>query len=218
MSRLTDGILDLLFPPKCVFCGRLLHTGERDLCAACQGTLPWLTGAAAEQAGEGFSLCVSPLRYRDAVRDSLRRYKFEGYRGYRRVYGKLLAQCIHDHLEGRYDVITWAPLSARRKRERGYDQAYLLADSAARALGKRPQALLRKVRHTAAQSGLEEDTQRRTNVQGVYAVTDPAAVAGKRILVVDDIITTGSTLTACALALREAGAADVVCAAAARAR
>lgn len=218
MSRLINGVLDLLFPPKCVFCGGLLHTGERDLCTSCQRTLPWLTGAAAEQTGEGFSLCVSPLRYQGAVRESLRRYKFEGFRGYRRAYGRLLAQCIRDHLEGRYDVITWAPLSARRKRERGYDQAYLLADSAARALGTRAYPLLRKIRHTAAQSGLEADAQRRSNVQGVYSVPDPAAVAGKRILVVDDIVTTGSTLTSCAQALREAGAVDVLCAAAARAR
>lgn len=218
MNPAVDALLDLLFPPKCVFCRRLLHTGERDLCAACQQALPWLTGAEAEQVGEGFSLCVSPLRYQDTVRDALRRYKFQGFRWYHRVFGKLLAQCIRDHLEGKYDVITWVPLSAKRKRERGYDQAYLLADSAARALGTRPQPLLRKVRHTAAQSGLEEDAQRRSNVQGVYTVPEPSAVAGKRILVIDDIVTTGSTLASCAQALREAGAVDVLCAAAARAR
>lgn len=218
MSRVVDALLDLLFPPKCVFCGRLLHSGEEGLCTACQKTLPWLVGAEAEQAGEGFTLCVSPLRYRDAVRDSLRRYKFEGCRGYHRVYGKLVAQCIHDHLEGRYDVITWAPLSAKRKRERGYDQAFLLADTAAKHLGVQVRPLLQKVRHTAAQSGLEEDAQRHVNVQGVYAVPDPSLVRGKRVLVVDDIVTTGSTLTACAQALREAGAVDIFCATAARAR
>lgn len=111
MNPAVDALLDLLFPPKCVFCRRLLHTGERDLCAACQRALPWLTGAEAEQVGEGFSLCVSPLRYQDTVRDALRRYKFQGFRWYHRVFGKLLAQCIRYHLEGKYDVITWAPLS-----------------------------------------------------------------------------------------------------------
>lgn len=218
MKRAIDCLLDLLFPPKCVFCGKLLDLQEEGLCAACRRDLPWLEGAAAEQTLEGISLCVSPLRYCGSVRDSLRRYKFQGCRGYHRAYGPLLARCIQTHLEGRYDLITWAPLSARRKRERGYDQAYLLASAAARALGTTAVPLLRKVKHTAAQSGLEEDDQRRSNVLGVYAPFPPAAAAGKRILLVDDIVTTGSTLVSCAKVLREAGAADVVCAAVARAR
>lgn len=218
MNRLMEALLDLLFPPRCIFCTRLLAPQEQDLCTACRQNLPWLAGDAAEQPGEGFSLCVSPLQYRDSVRNSLHRYKFEGHRGYHRVYGKLMAQCVRSRLDGRYDLITWAPLSAKRRRERGYDQAYLLAESMAKALGMRPQPLLRKVRHTAAQSSLKEDASRKSNVQGAYTAINPALTAGKRILVVDDIVTTGSTLTACALALREAGAAEVLCVTAARAR
>ena len=91
----------------------------------------WTPAKQAEQTGEFFSLCAAPLRYQDKVRDSIRRYKFKGRRGYHKVYGKLVAQCVHDHLEGRYDLITWVPLSPQRKRERGYDQAFLLASAAA---------------------------------------------------------------------------------------
>ncbi len=218
MKGVIDNLLDLLFPPKCVFCGKLLDLQEEGLCAACRRDLPWLEGAAAEQVLGGGFLCVSPLRYRGSVRDSLRRYKFQGCRGYHRAYGPLLAHCIQVHLEGQYDLITWAPLSARRKRERGYDQAYLLASAAAGVLGTKAVPLLRKVKHTAAQSGLEEDAQRRSNVQGVYAAFNPAAAAGKRILLVDDIVTTGSTLVSCAKVLQEAGAVGVACAALARAR
>ena len=126
-------LLDLLFPPRCVFCGRVLGTGEREICSQCQSTLPWLTEEAAEQTGEFFDKCVSPLRYENFVRDSIHRYKFKGRQGYARTYGALVAQCVSDHLAGRYDLITWVPLSRKRRRERGYDQAFLLASAAALA-------------------------------------------------------------------------------------
>ena len=218
MSGAVSWLLDLLFPPRCVFCGKLLATGERDLCARCQRELPWLEGEAAEQKGEFFSLCVAPLRYQDKVRDSIRRYKFKGRRGYHRAYGRLVAQCVHDHLAGRYDLITWVPLSQKRKRERGYDQAFLLAGAAALELGDVAVETLRKARNTQAQSSLTGGAQRRANVLGAYTAVDPELVRGKRVLLIDDVVTTGSTLSECARILRTVGAGEVVCAALARAR
>ena len=218
MSGPLGVLLDLLFPPKCVFCGKVLDSGEDGLCAHCQRDLPWLTDGEAEQTGEFFSLCAAPLRYQDKVRDSIRRYKFKGRRGYHKLYGRLVAQCIHDHLTGRYDLITWVPLSRQRKKERGYDQAFLLASAAALELGEVAVETLRKERHTEAQSGLTEASQRRANVLGAYTPVDPELVAGKRVLLIDDVVTTGSTLSECARTLRTMGAEDVVCAALARAR
>ena len=218
MSGPLGVLLDLLFPPKCVFCGKVLDSGEDGLCARCQRDLPWLTDGEAELTGEFFSLCAAPLRYQDKVRDSIRRYKFNGRRGYHKLYGKLVAQCVHDHLAGRYDLITWVPLSRQRKKERGYDQAFLLASAAALELGEVAVETLRKERHTAAQSGLTEAAQRRANVLGAYTPVDPELVAGKRVLLIDDVVTTGSSLSECARTLRTMGAADVVCAALARAR
>ena len=211
-------VLDLLFPPKCVFCGKVLDTGEDGLCARCQRELPWLTDGEAELTGEFFSLCAAPLRYQNKVRDSVRRYKFKGRRGYYKLYGRLVAQCIHDHLAGRYDLITWVPLSRQRKKERGYDQAFLLASAAALALGEVAVETLRKERDTDPQSGLEEEFQRRANVLGAYQPVDPELVAGKRVLLIDDVVTTGSTLSECARVLRTMGATDVMCATLARAR
>lgn len=218
MSGPLGVLLDLLFPPKCVFCGKVLDSGEDGLCARCQRDLPWLADGEAELTGEFFSLCAAPLRYQDKVRDSIRRYKFNGRRGYHKLYGKLVAQCVHDHLAGRYDLITWVPLSRQRKKERGYDQAFLLASAAALELGEVAVETLRKERHTAAQSGLTEAAQRRANVLGAYTPVDPELVAGKRVLLIDDVVTTGSTLSECARTLRTMGAKDVVCAALARAR
>lgn len=218
MSGPLGFVLDLLFPPKCVFCGKVLDTGETGLCRRCQKELPWLTGGEAELTGEFFSLCAAPLRYQDQVRDSIRRYKFKGRRGYCKVYGHLVAQCVHDHLAGRYDLITWVPLSPRRKKERGYDQSFLLASAAALELGEVAVETLRKELDNQPQSGLTGDAQRRANVLGAYTPVDKALVEGKRVLVIDDVVTTGSTLSECARVLRTMGAADVVCAALARAR
>ena len=212
MSRPLGALLDLLFPPRCVFCRRLLHRGEEGICPRCQQELPWALGAEAEQTGEFFSLCASPLWYQDQVRASFHRYKFKGVRGYSRTYGRLVAQCVQDHLAGRYDLITWVPLSRARLRQRGYDQAMLLASAAALALDDVAAETLCKVRDTEAQSGLgKNDASRRANVLSAYQVTDPALVEGRRVLLIDDIVTTGSTLTECVRVLREAGAADVVC-------
>ena len=219
MSRPLGALLDLLFPPRCVFCRRLLHRGEEGICPRCQQDLPWALGAEAEQTGEFFSLCASPLWYQDQVRASFHRYKFKGVRGYSRTYGRLVAQCVQDHLAGRYDLITWVPLSRARLRQRGYDQAMLLASAAALALDDVAAETLCKVRDTEAQSGLgKNDASRRANVLSAYQVTDPALVEGRRVLLIDDIVTTGSTLSECARVLRTAGAADVVCAALARSR
>ena len=219
MSRPLGALLDLLFPPRCVFCCRLLHRGEEGICPRCQQELPWALGAEAEQTGEFFSLCASPLWYQDQVRASFHRYKFKGVRGYSRTYGRLVAQCVQDHLAGRYDLITWVPLSRARLRQRGYDQAMLLASAAALALDDVAAETLCKVRDTEAQSGLgKNDASRRANVLSAYQVTDPALVEGRRVLLIDDIVTTGSTLSECARVLRTAGATDVVCAALARSR
>ncbi|MBP1736846.1 MAG: hypothetical protein H6Q60_727 [Oscillospiraceae bacterium] len=217
-TGVISGFLDLLFPPKCIFCRGLLLRGERHICSGCRNALPWLHGTAAEQAGESFSLAVSPLRYNDAVRSSFHRYKFKDCRGYSEAYGALVAECVRDHLSGRYDLITWVPLSKQRRKARGYDQAMLLAMAAALRLDDVAVETLKKVRHTDAQSGLEGDGERHANILNAYEAADPELVAGRRVLLIDDIMTTGATLSECARVLRAAGASGVVCATLARAR
>jgi len=207
----AKGALDLLFPPRCPFCQRLLEEEEQLLCADCQNKLPWTFGRQGERAGEFFELCAAPLWYRDRVREAFHRYKFSGCQWYAKPFGTLMAQCAADRLAGRYDLITWAPLSWWRRWRRGYDQAQLLAREMGRILGLWPVPLLRKVRHTRPQSGLEDDAQRRANALDAYSLLPGAQVSGRRVLLVDDIITTGSTLSECARVLRTAGSGEVVC-------
>lgn len=215
--RLGGQILDLLFPPRCPFC-RCLLAGAGPVCPSCQRGLSWTQGMEGEVQGEHFRLCVAPVWYRDRARDAFHRYKFSGLRSYAPAFGQLMAQCVSDRLDGPFDLVTWAPLSRQRLRRRGYDQAQLLAKAVGRALALPLIPTLDKCRHTPAQSGLEEEAHRRANALGAYRLRPDAQVAGKRILLVDDVITSGSTLSECARILRTAGAQEVWCVVFGRAR
>jgi len=216
MSVLSN-ILDLLFPPKCIFCGKFLKKGADCLCPRCAETLPFTKGSAAVQKGNYFDVCVSPLMYEGDVRKSVLRFKFKGAVSYADCYGRLLADCIREHLSGKFDLITWVPLSVKRARDRGYDQAMLLALAVALALDDVAVETLVKKAHIQAQSSIEDREMRRANVSGVYELKDRELVEGKRILLIDDIITTGATLSECARTLLMGGAESVVCATLARA-
>ena len=129
-----------------------------------------------------------------------------------------MAQCVRDRLGRDFDLVVWAPLSRKRRRQRGYDQAELLARVLAQELDRPALPALRKVRDTVEQSSLDGEAARKQNAAGAYEIADPDAVAGKRVLLVDDIVTTGSTLSTCAQVLLDAGAGDVWAAVFARAR
>ena len=210
-------ILDLLFPPRCPFCRKLLKSGEDGICRACDAELPRTEGGG-KQEGRHFSFCASPLYYEKSVRESFLRFKFGDLPMYGGFYAKLMAECAAETVGDGYDLISWAPLSKKRLKTRGYDQAQLLARDTARLLGKTATATLRKREDIPAQSGIGDQEKRRANVSGAYEVIDPALVDGKRVLLVDDIITTGSTLSECALVLRGAGAKNVICLTLARTR
>ena len=118
------------------------------------------------------------------------------------------SQCAQDHLTQTVDVVTWTPLSRRRKRKRGFDQAELLARTAAGEMGLPVRKLLEKRTDNGPQSHLEDEAARRANVQGAYRLTGED-LSGLRVLLVDDVVTTGSTMGECARLLLEGGAAEV---------
>lgn len=207
-----SALLDILFPPRCVFCHRFLRSSKELICEDCKRNLPYTRGGG-EKTGEFFSTCVAPLYYQDDVRESLHRFKFKGATGYSKVYGKLLADCIRANLSGRYDLISWVPLSRNRLKERGYDQAMLLAMAAALELDDVAVSTLEKTMEAQKQSLMGSPEKRRANISGAYRAADPELVNGKRVLLIDDIVTTGATLSECAKTLLAAGASEVLCAA-----
>ena len=208
-------LLDLLFPPKCPFCEHILeHPG---ICPACEKTLPRIEDLPVRELGGGLR-CASPLWYEGDVRQGLLRFKFRGARTAAGPMGMLLAESAAEAFPGEFDTVTWVPVSKKRRRKRGFDQAELLARSACKYWDTKPIRLLNKVVDNPAQSGIRDDSGRRANVLGVYDPVDEALIRDHRILLVDDICTTGSTLGECARVLLDAGAADVVCVTVAQAR
>lgn len=212
-----SGLWDLLFPPRCAFCRRVLKTGEKGMCARCASEICYTKNGGA-QSGDFFKVCVSPLLYEDKVRDSILRFKFRDDTIYAKLFGVMLADCIEENLKGSYDIITWVPLSEKRRKKRGYDQAMLLAMAAALNMDDVAVELLYKTTDVPAQSSLGGAEKRRANISGVYTVADEELVRDRRILIIDDIITTGATLSECAKTLKLAGAKEVVCCTLARAR
>lgn len=210
MTGFCELLLDVLFPPKCPFCRRLLERTEKEdgLCALCRKVLP-RTHEEGKQHFDGVEECISPLWYREEVRESVHRYKFSGRSAYAGVYARLMAESISEYMEGGWDVITWTPLSKKRLRERGYDQAKLLAEELAKELNAPVLPLLTREFHTKAQSSLKDASARRANVAGVYRAVNTEELAGKRVLLVDDVVTTGATLNECAVTLLAAGGAEV---------
>ena len=213
LGKCRTALLDLLFPPKCAFCGKLLETSG-DVCEDCEKGLPYREeGQILSAIGEEGFLCAIALYYEDMVREGVRALKF-GKKSWRAgVFARYIAQTAAEQLGGAFDAVTFVPVSPRRNFERGFDQARLLAGAAAKIWGVRAEPTLRKVRHTRAQSSLDDPAARKRNVKDVYAVPRPDRVRGRRFLLIDDVCTTGSTMASAAGALMEAGAAGVVCAA-----
>lgn len=215
---LWDILLDLLYPPKCPFCGRVLDRSGEGLCGRCRSELPRVQAGEAAKEVAGCDDCLSALWYRGRVPEAVHRYKFRGGQCHAAGLGRLMAQYFAQSWDRPVDLVTWAPLSQGRLKERGYDQARLLAEQTAKRLGVPAAATLRKCRELPAQSGLSGEADRQANVRDAYRCIPGVDLSGKQVVLVDDVVTTGSTLSECAACLREAGAASIVALTLARAR
>lgn len=207
LNRVSRGILDFFFPRRCPFCGA--PVGKDLLCEKCRHSLPF-TDEHALQTGT-FGKCAAPLYYEDRVRDAILQFKFKAKLGGLSCFGMLMAQCAAEQYSGAFDAITWVPVSKKRLKKRGYDQTRYLTAALCVDWHVAPIETLRKVVDNPPQSSLESAEQRRANVLGVYEAVNTEQFCGKRLLLVDDILTTGATLSECVRVLKEAGAAEVMC-------
>ncbi len=200
----------------CVRCGDGLAAPDvDDLCRACRMTPP------------PFERAVAYGPYDGRMRDAIHALKYDRLHPAAQVLGKVLAAAVAQ-LAGQAPaemLVTPVPLHRRKLNERGFNQARLLAAEALRELGRTHPAwkltladsLVLRTRPTASQAGLTP-RQRRLNVRTAFKVRDAAAVAGRDILIVDDILTTGATARAASKVLLDAGTKSVWVATLARAR
>ncbi len=208
MRKLIAWLLDLLYPPKCVLCTRLLTKEETELCAQCRRTLRPVKGLI--RRGNFFEHCCSVYYYEDPVASAVKRLKFGGREHYARTFGKLLAQRLLLDKQ-HFDAVTWVPVSPARRRKRGYDQAQLIALSLGRELDVPVYSTLKKIRHNPPQAQERDVAARKANVLNAYVATAPELIRGRRLLVVDDVITSGATLSECCRILKMAGAESLIC-------
>ena len=204
--KIINWFISLLYPRKCPFCRRLIDEQDR-ICKSCKSKLPFITHRPPRTL-EHIRECYSALSYEGTVRDSLLRYKFHGAVAYAEIYGDFLTKCIDENAIT-CDIITWVPLSRGRLRKRGYDQARILAEYVSDKTGIECAQLLRKKRNNRAQSSISDAATRRKNVKGVYELAGEPPYA-KTILLIDDIVTTGSSMSECAKVLKSAGAKEVI--------
>ena len=210
MIKIFDYILSLIYPPKCVFCGTVID--KSDICEECEKSLPFTKGDSIYQKFPFVDKCISPLYYKDYVRRAVLRFKFAGCSCYSRRLGGIMSECAENNLDcGSIDMVSCIPLSRKRMHDRGYNQAELLAKEISKKVGVEYLPTLKKIRHNTAQSTIKDSKQRAANVIGAYRVIDAEEVKGKYILLVDDVVTTGSTVSECARILKKSGAKAVYC-------
>lgn len=197
-------VLSLIYPKTCAFCRKKIprQVSGAYICPECQDTLPWYTGA------QGPDL-FAPLYYRGAARSAIHRFKFKRAVSCAKTFGALMAQSVHGVT---FDAVTWIPCSLPRRLKRGFDQCRLLALEVSKRLGLPLIPMLTRKRHGRAQFKQPDAKSRELNVQNAFAARGKAAARlapGARILLVDDIYTTGATCAECRRVLLEAGCHSV---------
>jgi ComF family protein len=214
-STLVERGLDLIFPPTCVGCRKI----GRWICDRCWQQVYWLEDLRCgtcdrtwvknpcphcERRGSALAAVAAAAAFDGPAREAVHALKYEGRHAIGSLLGRLMARAAPPE---EVTMVAPVPLHPRRRRERGYDQAAILARHVGRSIDVPVEpAAARRVRYTMQQATLDQ-TKRALNVAGAFAAEE--WVEGERILLVDDVYTTGATLEACATALRNAGAVSV---------
>lgn len=216
-------LLDLFFPRRCPVCGKLIPFGE-DSCGCHSLETRRVHAPACEHCGAEADRCTcslpgeltlghvaAPFYYSGKPRDDVLELKFHGEKRRAERLGREMALCFAERFaDVQPDVVTFVPMTKKSERARGFNQSALLAKAVAAQLFLPFGALLEKTRETETQHTLSEQ-ERKTNLSRAFALRTQVDVRGKTVLLVDDIKTTGATLSECERTLLENGAASVYC-------
>lgn len=224
----ANGVLNLFYPPHCSNCLADTAPGVH-LCAACRKSAPAIVAPFCQICSEPydgaietaftcakcverryhFDHAIAAYRSRAVVRETIHRFKYNHKYHLRHVLGEWLADNLADaRLQAPFDGIVPVPLHPTRERERGFNQARVLAELLARRAGAPLMDHLQRIRYTTTQTRLDRDTRIR-NLRNAFRLRKNAVVRGLHLLLIDDVFTTGSTVDECARVLKDAGAASL---------
>lgn len=202
---MLDRAVSWLCRPQCAAC---CEPVSEPLCAACAETL--VENAPVPACAGSIARIVSPWRFGGQLASAIRRLKFTGATHVARTLAPLWAPLLAAAVEETDGLVVPVPLHWRRRWQRGFDQTWLLATHACALAGvPAPVVALRRDRAAAAQSTLGA-ADRAANLRGAFSVRDASRVAGRAIVLVDDVVTTGATLAAAAAPLVAVGATAIV--------
>ncbi len=230
-------VASLLYPPSCTICSADVEVGEY-LCADCESNVTRIVEPFCAKCSEPFSgaitttfacancahrklyfeAAVSAFRARGIVRHVILNFKYGRQVHLRHLVARWLVAAFDDERlrDRRFDAIVPVPLHPARQRERGFNQAALLAEWLGEHLSLPLHPALERIHYTTTQTAFDR-SERMRNLRGAFRLRKRADVRKLRVLLIDDVLTTGSTLSECARVLREAGAQSVYAATAARA-
>lgn len=201
MNDKLKTIISIFFPNICPFC--LKRIGHNKFYCGCV-EIPEKTF---KRYAVGGYPCESVFIYKGEYAEAIKKMKFHEYP----QFAESLAWFIYNSAKLDCDVITFVPMFKDRVRERGYDQAELLARELSNLSSIPCETLLLKIKDNREQHKCSA-SERKTNVKGVYKAVNSDKIKGKRVLVVDDIITTGNTIGECCRMLEKAKAGKITCA------
>lgn len=203
----VNRVLSLIYHDECAFCNDELLLGKH-ICDKCMSEIKGKKFF--RKTPDGFD-CISAFKYRDKYKKSVLGFKFAGKTKYSLAYANIIFSNYYDDLvKFDADYITFVPLMIKSHKKRGYNQAELIANDIAFLLKKSYNNILCKTKSNNIQHTLNKN-MRAENVKGVYSVNNKYNLKGKKVIVCDDIITTGWTLNECALMLINSGASQVLC-------
>jgi len=222
LKKLFGGVLDLIFPPRCALCDEVIAACDRPLCHRCRTiTLPKVEGKRCKKCGREKTQCAcklttllsdgiaAPFYYKDEVTESILRYKRVEDRDRTAYFIEQLTKTAYlSYADMVIDVITAVPLHPQDEAKRGFDQVKPLARAVAKELHVPFVPLLKKSIRTKSQKSLS-GAARAANLLGAFDVINSENLKGKRVLLIDDVVTTGATTNECAKMLKIYGAKAV---------
>lgn len=211
-----ERILDLIFPPKCIFCNKILKFGsDICICESCRKKIPYFNDRNINliKSNNYFDDIICICEYSGIIKEALIRYKFSNRPSFGRTFAKLIYERVKEMTDcEEFDIIICVPLHRKKEQIRGYNQSYLISKQLGKLLGiEANKNLLIRTRNTDSQSLLNR-VERLRNLKDAFSVTDANSVKDKSIIVVDDILTTGTTLNECCKVLKDAGARKITAA------